>query len=134
MEACFHRTSGIISFFFCSFSTFSYFSLSHSLSFSLQAAVNGIAYGLAISFGFAFVGLWLFTGNLPVAVLACFCLTLNVFFMLAFYLMMGWTMGIIEAVRKKGNEKKELVCILSHLFSLSLSLSDFIEYVDWSKC
>lgn len=71
--------------------------------FTEVAAINGVAIGLCVSASFAFVGLWLFTGNIIVALLGGICLLFNVFYILAFYWIAGWTLGIIEAVRLRRN-------------------------------
>ena len=74
------------------------------------AAVNGITQSLIISSCVAIAGLLLFTGmlaslskvivsgNVIVSIIATIILVANIIFLLAFYQLMGWTLGAIEAV------------------------------------
>lgn len=66
--------------------------------FTEVAAVNGIQQGLLISCAIAVLGLVIFSGNIIVALMATIVLIVNIIMMLAFYKIMDWDIGIIEAV------------------------------------
>jgi len=61
-------------------------------------AVYNIIYGLCVSSGVAIVGTLLFTGNLVLTALVTLTLIGTVVCSLAFFHLMGWTLGAIEAI------------------------------------
>lgn len=62
-------------------------------------AVQGVERGLIVSSIVAVIGLVLFTGNIIVSIIASIVLVINIMYMLAFYQLIGWELGAIEAVR-----------------------------------
>ena len=66
--------------------------------FTEIVAVEGVKKGLIVSSSVAIGGLILFTGNVFVSIIASVVLIGNIMYMLAFYQIIGWELGAIEAV------------------------------------
>jgi len=66
--------------------------------FTEIVAVQGVEKGLIVSSLVALIGLIIFTGNIIVSLIAAIVLSANIIYMLAFYQLIGWSLGAIEAI------------------------------------